>query len=118
MKLKRRAAKFRQRRLVHRAENDALDLDLPGGGAIQATHQVQQRGFAAPRRSQQNDEFALVQPEVDAAQRRDLDAAQRANRLWKQRLAEYEAPALDEAIDAELADFIARRKAELPDTFG
>jgi trimethylamine--corrinoid protein Co-methyltransferase len=47
-----------------------------------------------------------------------LDAAQRANRLWKQRLAEYEAPALDEAIDAELADFIARRKAELPDTFG
>jgi trimethylamine--corrinoid protein Co-methyltransferase len=46
-----------------------------------------------------------------------LDAAQRANALWKRRLAEYEAPAIDDAIDAELLDFIARRKAELPDEF-
>jgi trimethylamine--corrinoid protein Co-methyltransferase len=46
-----------------------------------------------------------------------LDAARRANALWKRRLAEYEAPFIDEAIDAELLDFIARRKAELPDEF-
>jgi trimethylamine--corrinoid protein Co-methyltransferase len=46
-----------------------------------------------------------------------LDAAQRANALWKRRLAEYEAPALDDAIDAELQEFVARRKAELPDEF-
>lgn len=46
-----------------------------------------------------------------------LDAAQRANVLWKRRLAEYEPPALDEAIDEELLEFIARRKAELPDEF-
>jgi trimethylamine---corrinoid protein Co-methyltransferase len=46
-----------------------------------------------------------------------LDAAQRANRLWKRRLAEYEAPELDDAIDAELNEFITRRKAVLPDTF-
>jgi trimethylamine---corrinoid protein Co-methyltransferase len=46
-----------------------------------------------------------------------LDAAQRANALWKRRLAEYEAPALDDAIDAELLEFVARRKAELPDEF-
>jgi trimethylamine--corrinoid protein Co-methyltransferase len=46
-----------------------------------------------------------------------LDAAQRANALWKRRLAEYEAPAIDDAIDAELLDFIALRKAELPDEF-
>lgn len=45
-----------------------------------------------------------------------LDAAQRANVLWKQRLAAYEPPALDDAIDAELLDFIARRKAVLPDS--
>jgi trimethylamine--corrinoid protein Co-methyltransferase len=44
-----------------------------------------------------------------------LDAAQRANAIWKQRLAEYEAPPLDDAIDEELRDFIARRKAEMPD---
>ncbi len=46
-----------------------------------------------------------------------LDAAQRANRIWKEQLAAYEPPALDDAIDAELRDFIERRKAELPDTF-
>ncbi|MGD9996064.1 MAG: trimethylamine methyltransferase family protein [Ilumatobacteraceae bacterium] len=46
-----------------------------------------------------------------------LDAAQRANAIWKRRLAEYEPPPLDDAIDAELLDFIARRKAELPDEF-
>ncbi len=42
-----------------------------------------------------------------------LDAAQRANTIWKQRLADYEAPPIDDAIDAELLDFMARRKAEI-----
>ena len=46
-----------------------------------------------------------------------LDAAQRANRTWKQRLAAYEPPAIDDSIDAELRDFVARRKSQLPDTF-
>ena len=46
-----------------------------------------------------------------------LDAAQRANAIWKQRLADYEAPPIDDAIDAELTEFIDRRKAELPDEF-
>ena len=46
-----------------------------------------------------------------------LDAAQRANRIWKEQLAAYEAPSIDDAIDAELREFIDRRKAELPDTF-
>lgn len=46
-----------------------------------------------------------------------LDAAQRANALWKRRLAEYQPPALDEAIDAEMQEFVARRKSELPDEF-
>jgi trimethylamine--corrinoid protein Co-methyltransferase len=43
------------------------------------------------------------------------DAASRANKLWKRRLAEYEAPALDEGIDKALRDFVARRKAEVAD---
>lgn len=43
------------------------------------------------------------------------DAATRANRLWKKRLAEYEAPPLDPGIDEALRDFIARRKAEVED---
>ncbi|MEM7142733.1 MAG: trimethylamine methyltransferase family protein [Actinomycetota bacterium] len=44
-----------------------------------------------------------------------MSAAQRANARWKELLASYEAPALDEAIDEELRDYIARRKAAMPD---
>ncbi len=40
------------------------------------------------------------------------DAAQKANHLVKQFLAEYEPPPIDEAILAELTDFVARRTAE------
>ena len=44
-----------------------------------------------------------------------LDAAQRANVVWKRMLADYEAPPIDDAIDEELRDYITRRKAEEPD---
>jgi len=44
-----------------------------------------------------------------------MDASQRANKLWKKMLAEYEAPPLDPAIDEALLDFVARRKSEFPD---
>ena len=47
-----------------------------------------------------------------------LTAAQRANARWKQMLADYEPPPVDEAVDAELRDFVARRKAEMPDEIG
>ena len=45
------------------------------------------------------------------------DAAIRANRLWKQRLREYEAPPLDEGIDEALQDFMSRKKADMPDAW-
>jgi trimethylamine--corrinoid protein Co-methyltransferase len=45
-----------------------------------------------------------------------LDAAQRANTVWKRMLRDYEAPPLDPAIDEALLDFIARRKASMPDS--
>ena len=45
-----------------------------------------------------------------------LDAAQRANRIWKRMLAEYEEPPLDQAIDEALLEFIIRRKAAFPDS--
>jgi trimethylamine--corrinoid protein Co-methyltransferase len=47
-----------------------------------------------------------------------LDAAQRANALWKRALAEYEPPPIDDAVDEELRDFVARRKSEMPDELG
>ncbi len=42
----------------------------------------------------------------------ELDARARANEVWKQRLNEYEQPPVDDAIVAELDDFVARRTAE------
>lgn len=46
-----------------------------------------------------------------------LDAATRANRLWKQRLAEFTPPPMDAGIRAALDDFVARRRAEAPDAW-
>ena len=45
-----------------------------------------------------------------------LDAAQRANKVWKRMLAEYEAPPIDPGIDEALTEFIAKRKASFPDS--
>ena len=40
-----------------------------------------------------------------------LDAQMRANRIWKQLLADYQQPPLDPAIDEELTEYVAKRKA-------
>jgi trimethylamine---corrinoid protein Co-methyltransferase len=45
-----------------------------------------------------------------------LATAERANAIWKQQLRDYEAPPLDPGIDEALSDFMAWRKADLPDT--
>jgi trimethylamine---corrinoid protein Co-methyltransferase len=44
-----------------------------------------------------------------------LTAAQRANRVWKRMLADYQDPGIDPAQDEAMRDFIARRKAVLTD---
>jgi trimethylamine---corrinoid protein Co-methyltransferase len=44
-----------------------------------------------------------------------LDAAQRANTAWKKALAAYEAPPIDPGIDEALQEFMAKKKASLPD---
>ncbi|MBS0396070.1 MAG: trimethylamine methyltransferase family protein [Proteobacteria bacterium] len=44
-----------------------------------------------------------------------LTAEQRANRVWKKMLADYQDPGLDPGRDEALREFIARRRAELPD---
>ncbi len=46
-----------------------------------------------------------------------LDAARRANSVWKEQLAAYEAPPIDDAVDEELRDFVERRSTALPDEF-
>jgi trimethylamine--corrinoid protein Co-methyltransferase len=43
------------------------------------------------------------------------DTATRANKIWKQILADYQPPPLDPAIDEELEAFVTRRKAAMKD---
>ncbi|NBE08395.1 trimethylamine methyltransferase family protein [Paragemmobacter ruber] len=43
------------------------------------------------------------------------DAASRANRAWKQRLAEYEAPPMEAGMREALEAFVARKKAAMAD---
>ncbi len=45
-----------------------------------------------------------------------FDTTTRANAAWKKMLAEYEPPAIDDAVDAELTDWIERKKASFPDS--
>ena len=45
-----------------------------------------------------------------------LDAAMRANAIWKRMLAEYEPPPIDEAKDEELREWIERKKESFPDS--
>jgi trimethylamine---corrinoid protein Co-methyltransferase len=46
-----------------------------------------------------------------------IDAASRANTLWKKRLAEYEAPPMDIGLRDALDDFVARKKAGMDDAW-
>jgi trimethylamine--corrinoid protein Co-methyltransferase len=43
----------------------------------------------------------------------ELDTEARAGRRWRELLETWERPPLDEAIDAELEEYVARRKAEI-----
>lgn len=44
-----------------------------------------------------------------------LNAAERANRVWKEMLAGYKPPAIDDNIKTQLEKFVASRKEEMPD---
>jgi len=50
-------------------------------------------------------------------ERGGIDSAKRANSRWKQTLADYQAPHLDQSIDDSLKDFIARKKASMTDAW-
>ena len=45
------------------------------------------------------------------------DMQQRAFERWNALLADYQPPAIDEAVDEELKAYVARRKSELPDAW-
>ena len=41
-----------------------------------------------------------------------MDATERAHRIWRRLLADYERPPLDAAIDEQLTEFVAKRKEQ------
>ncbi|WP_428102505.1 trimethylamine methyltransferase family protein [Candidatus Rariloculus sp.] len=89
---------------------DAMREVGPGSHFLGAAH-TRANFETAFYRSNVADNNSFEQWEQDGS----LDAAQRANRIWKQMLGEYEAPPLDPAIDEALVEFIDRRKSEFED---
>ena len=92
---------------------DAI-IDNPPGNHFLGTAHTLENFESAFYRSTTSDNASYEQWLEDGS----LSAADRANKIWKQRLHDYEAPAIDPAIDEELQEFVARRKAEMPDEIG
>ena len=90
---------------------DAIRANGPGQHFLGTAHTLANFETAFYR-SEVADNNSFEQWSEDGA----LDAAQRANAIWKRMLAEYEAPAMDQATDEELLEFMIRRKASMPDS--
>lgn len=90
---------------------DAIREVGPGNHYLGCAH-TQANFQSAFYRSTIADNNSFEQWEGEGA----LDAAQRANRIYKQMLAGYEAPPLDPGVDEALQEFIAKRKQAVPDS--
>ncbi|MBT6430953.1 MAG: trimethylamine methyltransferase, partial [Rhodospirillaceae bacterium] len=90
---------------------DAIHEVGPGGHFLGCAH-TQKNFEQAFFLSDVADNNSFEQWEIDGS----LDTTSRANALWKKMLASYEAPNLDPGIDDALAEFIARKKAAVPDS--
>lgn len=90
---------------------DAIREVGPGSHFLGCAH-TQANFETAFYRSNIADNNSFEQWESEGAQ----DAATRANKIFKRMLGDYEAPALDPAIDEALNEFIAKKKAATPDS--
>ncbi|MGE0117896.1 MAG: trimethylamine methyltransferase family protein [Dongiaceae bacterium] len=93
-------------------DDDSLALDAiaevgPGGHFFGAQHTLAhyQTAFYAPIVS----DWRNFETWREAGA---VDAAHKANAIWKQLLADFQPPPLDPAIDEALKDFVARRKEQ------
>ena len=89
---------------------DAIREVGPGNHFLGAAH-TQANFEQAFYRSGVADNNSFEQWQEDGA----MNAAQRANGIWKAMLDDYVAPPLDPTTDRALSAFIERRKAEFPD---
>jgi trimethylamine--corrinoid protein Co-methyltransferase len=90
---------------------DAIREVGPGSHYLGCSH-TQANFETAFWRSKIADNNSFEQWQAEGEQ----DAAQRANRLYKKMLAEYHAPEIDPGIAEALNDFVARKKAAVPDS--
>ncbi len=103
---------------------DGISLD-DNAFAIDAFHEVGPGNhFLGCAHTMRNYETAFVNPKLTDSesfeQWRDggeQDIRQRAHELWKSMLLNYEAPAIDPAVDEALRDFVAKRKASMEDAW-
>lgn len=91
---------------------DALQEVGPGSHFLGCDH-TQANFETAFYRSSIADNNSFEQWESEGA----MDAAARANGVYKKMLNEYQAPALDPAIDEALLDYIKQQKDSMPDAF-
>ena len=89
---------------------DALREVGPGSHFLGCAH-TQANFETAFYRSKIADNNSFEQWQADGA----LDAAQRANAIWKRMLNEYQAPSIDPAVDEALLAFMEQRKSSMPD---
>jgi trimethylamine--corrinoid protein Co-methyltransferase len=90
---------------------DAIRANEPGTHYLGSAHTLANFETAFYR-SDVTDNNSFEQWQEDGS----LDAAQRANVIWKKMLADYEAPPIDPGVDEALLDFVAVRKASMPDS--
>jgi trimethylamine--corrinoid protein Co-methyltransferase len=91
---------------------DAIREVGPGQHFLGCAH-TQANFETAFYRSTISDNNSFEQWQAEGA----LDTAQRANTIWKKMLADYEAPSIDPGIDEAMQEFIAKKKASMPDAF-
>lgn len=86
---------------------DAMREVGPGGHFFGAAHTIERydRAFYGPVLS----DWRNFETWRDSG---SVDATRRANRLWKEALAAYQEPAMEETVRDQLGDFIERRKSE------
>jgi trimethylamine--corrinoid protein Co-methyltransferase len=87
---------------------DAM-AEVPPGGHFLGTDHTKRHFRTAFYRARVFDYNSAEQWEINGGE----DTNRRANRVWKQMLADYTAPAMDDALDAELLGFISSRKRSL-----
>lgn len=123
--------------LVAGYEKTIIDADLCGNvhafaegidlsGNAQALDAIREVGpgshFLGSGHTLRNFETAMYRPAASDSNSYEqwlsegaMDSAQRANKIWKRLLRDYEPPPLDPAIAEALREYVAKRKASMPD---